>query len=89
MPRISAQLADAIRRRVEGWRAAEARERRCRREQPVLDPSDAFEAALELSELQPEGAEDELRQREVARASRAWARLRERLPWRRDDRSQV
>lgn len=77
--------ADAIRRRVNGWRAAEAREFEERRKQPALDPDASLAAAMELCELLPNDlTEDVVRQREVEHTRRVWARLRARMACRID-----
>lgn len=72
-----------IRRRIAGWRAAEARERQVRRAEPVLDPTTALDLSEELCELDPAlfREEDPVRTREVSEARAAWAKLRERLGW--------
>ena len=75
-------LAEQLRRKVWGWRAAEERadaERRRLR----LTATESLEAAEEIRALNPaafEGA-DPVREREVAEVRKAWARVRER--WRR------
>lgn len=76
--------ADDLKRRLAGWRAAEQREREARRADPLLSPSEALEAALELCDLAgPSLAEeDAVRRREVAQARAAWRTLRERMGWR-------
>lgn len=76
---------EGIRRRIAGWRAAEARERQVRRAEPVLDPTTALDLSEELCELNPDlfRDEDPLREREVSQARAAWAKLRERLGWQR------
>jgi hypothetical protein len=75
---LSAEHAARIRQRVQGWRAAEVRERELRREEGAMTPADALEAALELCELLPEDADsDPLREREVEQARLAWRRLRD------------
>ena len=74
-----------IRRRVAGWRAAEARERQVRRTETVLDPTAALDLSEELCDLDPAlfREEDPVRKREVSEARAAWAKLRERLGWQR------
>ncbi|MGC4088651.1 MAG: hypothetical protein QM756_12280 [Polyangiaceae bacterium] len=72
-----------IRRRVAGWRAAEACERQVRRAEAILDPTTALVISEELCELDPNlfQEEDPVRKREVAEARAAWGKLRERLGW--------
>ena len=74
--------AKAIRRRVQGWREAERRERSLRSEAGPLEPAAALHAALELCELRPTESlsDDFLRAREVEDARAAWQRLRARMP---------
>lgn len=69
---------EAIRRRVQGWRAAELRELELRRQEAPLDPEASLEASLELCDLLGDGAfvADAVREREVAQARVAWAKLR-------------
>jgi hypothetical protein len=75
------RAAEAIRRLVNGWRAAELREIQERRATPALDPEASLRAAVELCDLLPSGTveEDAVRTREVAHARRAWAKLRARM----------
>ena len=72
-----------IRRRVAGWRAAEARERQVRRAEAILDPTTALDLSEELCELDSTlfQEEDPVHKRDVAEARAAWAKLRERLGW--------
>jgi hypothetical protein len=75
-------LAEQLRRKLSGWRAAEERGRAERRNSR-LTAAESLAAAEEVRALNPaafEGA-DPVREREVAEARRAWARVRER--WRR------
>ena len=74
---------EAIRRRVAGWRDAEAREREERRREAPLSGEQALSFALELWELRRLAFEapDSVREREVEGARAAWAKLRERLAW--------
>jgi len=44
---------------VQGWRAAEVRERQLRAVEGSLAPAEALEAALELCELMPENADSD------------------------------
>ena len=82
MPIDEAQR-EAIRRRVAGWRAAEARELEVRRREGPLSGDDAFAFALETWELDRRTFEkpDPVRERGVEWARKAWAKLRERLSW--------
>jgi hypothetical protein len=75
---ISPEHAAQLRQRVQGWRAAEVRERQLRALEGSLPPAEALEAALELCELMPENAgSDPIRERETERARLAWRRLRD------------
>jgi hypothetical protein len=80
---------EEIRRRVDGWRAAEQRERAVRRDEPVLDPDAALDAAEELCELAPDlfRQEDAGRKRGVLAARAAWAKLRKHAGWQPVDRT--
>jgi hypothetical protein len=75
-----------LRRRVEGWRAAERRERSLRREE-LLEPRAALEAGLDLARLDLADftLPDPIREREVAAARRTWERLRRSARWRTSD----
>ena len=77
----TAGRAEALRRRVEGWRAAERRERTLRASAGVLSPREALLAAFELYALCPSvaSAGDSVRRREVEEARALWRRLRARL----------
>ena len=79
MAALTSEQAEQLRRRVQGWRAAEARERELRRTEGPMSPAESFEAAMDLCELLPEvdGAPDPLRVREVELARRTWRRLRD------------
>jgi hypothetical protein len=68
----------AIQRRLAGWRAAELRELRQRREESPLDPDASLAAAIEAFELLPDTAhaQDHVRLREVEQARKTWAKLR-------------
>lgn len=76
--------SDAIRRRVAGWRAAEAREIQHRRGEEPVTPDQALSFAFEARALNPEAFEraDPLREREVLAVQATWNKLRERLGWR-------
>ncbi len=71
------RLAEQLRGKVAGWRAAEARAQAERRTSP-LTPAEALVAAEEIRALNPAAfqGEDPVREREVAEARRAWARVR-------------
>ena len=75
--------SDELRRRLAGWKAAERREREIRRQEPVPEPAESFDQALELIELAWLELEhvDAVREREERRARTAWAKLRRRLGW--------
>jgi hypothetical protein len=75
--------SEEIRRRVEGWRAAERREREVREAEGAPPVSVALEAGLELCQLDPHppGTVDPVRAREDESARRAWDRLRRGLGW--------
>lgn len=78
MTDLSPEQAAQLRRRVQGWRAAEVRERQLRALEGASAPAEALEAALELCELMPEHAgSDPLREREAEQARLAWRRLRD------------
>jgi hypothetical protein len=70
-----------LRRRVLGWRAAEAAEREVRQAEPPLSPSESLAWAEELFALNPAAMSgpDPVREREVAEVRRTWAKLRARL----------
>ena len=70
-----------IRRRVEGWRAAERREHVVHAEQGPMAADVALDAAIELADLFPSVAMavDPTRARGVAHARAAWRKLRTRL----------
>jgi hypothetical protein len=72
-----------LRRRVEGWRAAERLENALRREEGIPEPEASIEAAIELCELDPlsPGAEDPVRSREVQETRAVWEKLRRRFGW--------
>ena len=74
---------EEIRRRVLGWRAAEAMEQEVRRAEGPLSPRESLAWAEELCALNPEtfGQPDAVREREVAEARGAWDKLRARLGW--------
>ena len=84
--KVSAQRPaspEELRRRVEGWRAAEQRERALRSAEGPLDPEAAVAAALELSALDPDpSANDAQRIAGVEAARAAWQKLREAFGWR-------
>ena len=79
MVALTPEQAEQLRRRVQGWRAAEARERELRRIEGPMNPAESFEAGMELCELLPDlsSAPDPLRTREVEQARLAWRRLRD------------
>jgi hypothetical protein len=81
--------AEAIRQRIQGWRDAEARERRERATARPLDPEESLQAAIELNELLPDASveDDAVRAREVDRARAAWMKLRQRWVCHRVDRT--
>ena len=82
MAESSTPTPEELRRRVEGWRAAERRERRLRRAE-LLDPRAALQAGLELTRLDLSFASpDPIREREVAAARLTWERLRRSARWR-------
>lgn len=72
-----------LRRRVLGWRAAEATEQQVRRAEGPLAPGESLAWAEELCALNQEAFSqpDSVREREVAEARRAWDKLRARLGW--------
>jgi hypothetical protein len=74
---------EALRQRVAGWRAAEARQIEERRAEGPPSAEEAWTFALELWELNPAAfaAPDLVREREIDEARRAWAKLRARLIW--------
>jgi hypothetical protein len=71
-------------RRIEGWRAAERRERAVRAQEGAPEPIRALEIGLDLCSLNPTVVAelDRTRAREVAAARNAWDKLRRRLGWR-------
>jgi DNA-binding LacI/PurR family transcriptional regulator len=74
---------EALRRRVEGWRAAEVREREHRREEGPMSPLESFEAAMELYELCPPPSPEveALRTAEDDKAREVWRKLRKHCAW--------
>ena len=70
-----------LRRRVEGWRAAERREQALRAREGPMAADAALDAAIELADLFPSVATavDPTRARGVADARAAWRKLRTRL----------
>ena len=74
---------DDLRRRVLGWRAAEAAERRVRGAEGPLGAGESLAWAEELCALNPEAFSqpDPVREREVGEARAAWDKLRARLGW--------
>jgi hypothetical protein len=70
---------DDLRRRIAGWRAAEKREAALRRNEPILEPNQAFALALELCALDATDPDktDPVRERDVEATRNAWAKLRE------------
>lgn len=72
--------------KLEGWRAAAARERECQQSEPMKSPAELLDEASELADLF--GAlletEDATRLREVEEARRLWAKLRQSMIGRRD-----
>jgi hypothetical protein len=76
------RLGEQLRNKVAGWRAAEARTQAERKPLP-LSLAEALATAEELRALNPAAfqGEDPVREREVAEARRAWARVRKQ--WRR------
>lgn len=79
MAALTPEQAEQLRKRVQGWRAAEARERELRRSEGPMSPAESFEAGMELCELLPDlvSSLDPLRMREVEHARLAWRRLRD------------
>ena len=72
-----------LRRRVLGWRAAEAAEQQVRRAERPLGPAESLAWAEEICALN-QGAfsrPDPVREREVTEARNAWDKLRARLGW--------
>ena len=72
-----------LRRRVLGWRAAEATEQQVRRAEGPLGPGESLAWAEALCALNQEAFSqpDPVRECEVAEARRAWDKLRARLGW--------
>jgi hypothetical protein len=69
-----------MRRRVEGWRAAERREQVVRAHEGPMPVDAALNAAFEMSDLFPGVATtDVIRAREIADVRAAWRKLRTRL----------
>jgi hypothetical protein len=68
---------------VEGWRAAEVREREHRREEGPMSPLESFEAAMELYELCPPPSPEveALRAAEDDKAREVWRKLRKHCAW--------
>ena len=77
MSRVPVPASD-LRRRIAGWRAAAQRERELWRTEPLLDPDQSLNLALELCALNAgePGLVDPLREREVLSARATWAKLR-------------
>ncbi len=67
---------DDARRWAEGHRLASRRSLQVMRAEGPLDPSTSFAAALELCRLVDPTVPDPVREREVAAARAAWAKLR-------------
>lgn len=80
---------EEIRRRVDGWRAAERREREVRALEGPRPPSQALEDALDLCQQDPlpVGGVDPVREREEEATRTAWDRLRRGLAWQRSARA--
>jgi DNA-binding LacI/PurR family transcriptional regulator len=68
---------------VDGWRAAEVREREHRREEGPMSPLESFEAAMELYELCPPPSPEveALRAAEDDKAREVWRKLRKHCAW--------
>lgn len=79
MAALTSEQAEQLRRRVQGWRAAEVRERDLRRVEGPMGAAESFEAGMELCELLPDvtATPDPLRTREVELARQTWRRLRD------------
>ena len=83
MSGMRAATPEELRKRVEGWRAAERRERALRRAEGPLAPAEAMAAALELCALDPDStASDPDRAASERSVIDAWQKLREGLGWR-------
>jgi hypothetical protein len=83
--RSPSSAREEIRRRVDGWRAAERREREAREAEGSPPPSVALQDGLELCLLDPlsPGSADPVREREDELVRAAWDRLRRGLGWQR------
>jgi hypothetical protein len=79
-----------LRRRVLGWRAAEAAEQYVRQGEPPLSPSESLAWAEQIIALNPAAmtAPDPVREREVELAMLAWQRLRVAKGWKPGDGTQ-
>jgi hypothetical protein len=69
----------AVRRWLDGHRAAEQRQLELKRREGVPTPSVSFAAALELFQLADMTKNDPVRRRELAEVRSLWARLKR--PW--------
>jgi len=69
----------AVRRWLDGHRAAERRQLELKRREGVPPASESFAAALELFDLADVAGDDPVRQRELVEARSIWARLKR--PW--------
>ncbi len=84
---LDSAFREDLRRRVLGWRAAEAAEQRLRQTEKPLSPGESLAWAEEIIALNPAAmmALDPVREREVAQARQAWQRLRLAKGWKPSD----